>query len=192
MASPRLARRPAAPDVDSRCRRIGGAARERVSRVARRLLEQQSGQRARGQPQRQSSEQPERQQRLSGVVRCPHPPSVLQIPTGPADHGWSDAVEGWWMARARPVRTLWPPFGRGVGRISKRGAARACREAGLAAPHPCSRAAWRSQPPSRRPISATMRLTCSYWPSESQRQWWARRRYIRSVFSAASASSRAA
>ena len=34
----------------------------------------------------------------------------------------------------------------------------------------------RSQPPSRRPISATMRLACSYCPSLSQRQRWARRR----------------
>ena len=34
----------------------------------------------------------------------------------------------------------------------------------------------RSQPPSRRPNSATRRLLCSYCPPFSQRQWWARRR----------------
>jgi len=39
-----------------------------------------------------------------------------------------------------------------------------------AAPHPRSPAAWRIHPPRSRPISATMRLTCSYCPTESQRQ----------------------
>ncbi len=87
------------------CRETGGASRDRVSRVARRLLEQQSGQRARGLPQRESPEQPEQQHRFSGVVRVPHPPSALRVPTCPADQGLPDAGERRWMARARPVRT---------------------------------------------------------------------------------------
>jgi sulfatase modifying factor 1 len=60
-----------------------------------------------------------------------------------------------------------------------------------AAPHPRSPAAWRIHPPRSRPISATIRLTCSYCPSESQRQRCARRRYSRSLFSVASASASA-
>jgi hypothetical protein len=44
------------------------------------------------------------------------------------------------------------------------------------------------QPPSKRPISATMPLTCAYWPSLSQLQRCASRRYSRRRLSAASAS----
>jgi len=68
------------------------------------------------------------------------------------------------------------------------GAAQARLTAGPAAPHPPAVPAWRIHPPSSRPISATIRLACSYWPSDSQRQRCARRRYRRRVFRVASAS----
>ena len=45
-----------------------------------------------------------------------------------------------------------------------------------APPHFLERSALSPGGGSCRPISATMRLTCPYWPSESQRQRWARGR----------------
>ena len=44
------------------------------------------------------------------------------------------------------------------------------------------------QPPSKRPISATMAATCRYWPADSHSQRAARRRYPRTLSSASSAS----
>lgn len=81
------------------------------------------------------------------------------------------------MAQVSPVRT-WPHR---VGRIRKPGAAWIRSRGAHLYP------AWRTQPPSNLPISATCSAACSYCPSVSYCQRCARRRYSRSRSSAASA-----
>jgi hypothetical protein len=90
------------------------------------------------------------------------------------------------MAQARPVRTARPWGVRRAhierGRLPGLGPKASLLSSRLAntPPQACGldgeRAAWRNHPPSNRPISATIALTCSYWPVLIHCQWCARRR----------------
>jgi len=166
-----------------------------AARAARRLVEQQSEQRARGLPQQQPSEQSQQQCRLSGGAPA-HILCGASFPTGPLPKGAFGLSAGR-RARRSPMSDVLPGnahrlrlVGRGQGRLmrwrgivpSARGSAMAERRRRQAyiedrarpgfapaapAPRPYSFVS-RIQPPNRRPISATIRPACSYWPSDSQ------------------------
>ena len=155
----------------------GGAARLVFPWVARRVLEQQSGQRPLCQPQQQRPGQPQQQHRLPGGVFV-HVFPFLPGP-GASVGGWARPAararptsgvarrprfagrgkEGK-MARARPVRTA--RRRRAVGRIQNRGAGWTSVPRRPTLPASAQPASDRSQPPSRRPISATSVPACWY------------------------------
>jgi hypothetical protein len=104
------------------------------------------------------------------VLCAVHVPLRPRMPAYPADHGSPGAAgnPGGWrgcVPTARHSRRAKIPTRGLPGRHTT----------GSEAPHPCY-LALRIQPPSKRPISATIPLTCAYWPLLSQRQWWASRR----------------
>jgi Sulfatase-modifying factor enzyme 1 len=98
---------------------------------------------------------------------CP-PASLARavLPALAADYGWRPEAKVIKMAQVSPVRT-------GSARQARRAYTQERRllGPGLETPHMAF-----IHPPSKRPSSATMVLTCWYCPSFSQRQWCARRR----------------
>ena len=161
-------------------RQRGGVCRRRRSRApcaARRRLVQRSGQRALGLPRLEQPGLPVRLHRFSCVVFVPHLPSppwhgasgveragrvhrdACLLPALSADYGLrAEARRGRWRG---PV----PSARRGSAAAS--GAYQTGAPAGLAPPAPRpplrgSACSLRSQPPNRRPISATLLPACAY------------------------------
>jgi hypothetical protein len=97
----------------------------------------------------------------------------------PITVGWMRARDAGWRGCVRSVRQYRRRANTQKGRRPGEG---------FAASYSIATAVWRIHPPRSLPISATIRLTCSYCPSESHRQEWASRKYKRSLFSDASAS----
>jgi formylglycine-generating enzyme required for sulfatase activity len=111
------------------------------------------------------------------VRACPSAlPTRATLPVLAADYGLRSEAKGTTMAQVSPVRT-------GQALCHARRAytqPRRLLDASPETPHVAF-----IHPPSKRPSSATRVLTCWYCPSFSQRQRCARRRYSRSLFSAA-------
>ena len=123
---------------------------------ARRVLEQQSGQRALGEPQQEQPEQPQRQHRVSGVVLVPHLSASSRARCLPVPRGWFGSDEELCRFRSCPPTTV-----RGPRRGGKDGAGRS-RPHGpgsRAAGHIPNRGAGRTRSPGALPI--TRRVRCA-------------------------------
>ena len=140
-----------------RMRGSRGAPCERTACVARRFLEQQRGQRARGVPQQQHPRQSQRQHRFSGGVFVPRlaspfygpvplrgaaasasrPRGTGSLPEAPADHGWRAEAKAPRWRRAVPPARRHPRSPRGRGEPTS-GAYRTEAPPGCAAPRGAS------------------------------------------------------